>query len=70
MLRGSLEQANLVGANLKGTRLVDVATAGARCNGAEGPPDACAALDASGGAARSQALARVAWLRALPWPWD
>jgi hypothetical protein len=70
MLRGSLENARLETANLLGTRLVDVPIKGARCTYGTEHLFSCAALDVSSGEQRRHALARVDWLRSLPWPWD
>jgi uncharacterized protein YjbI with pentapeptide repeats len=70
MLRGSLREAQLTGARKEGARLLDVDLTDSTCPDGEPPADRCSGLEVPQGSRRQEALARVAWLSALPWPWD
>lgn len=71
MLRGSLKMANLEGADTKRALLVDVPVKGTVCPDGRMTNGRCVGLQIpAAGPERDQALARVAWLQSLPWPWD
>lgn len=71
MLRGSLQMANLEGAYTKRARLVDVPVKRTVCPDGRITNGRCTGLQIpAAGPERQGALARVAWLQSLPWPWD
>jgi hypothetical protein len=71
MQGGSLRQARLVGSVTRGARWLDVAFADTHCPDGERRSAPCAGFVVPRtGVERRQAEARVAWLRARPWPED
>lgn len=71
MLRGSLRHARLERARTTGALWVAVTFDHTRCPDGQSRSTACPGFSVPRAEpAVSRALARVAWLRALPWPWD
>jgi uncharacterized protein YjbI with pentapeptide repeats len=71
MLRGSLRRARLEQARTGGARWIGVAFRHTRCPDGSRRSTACPGWNVPRTAADEKvALARVAWLRDLPWPWD
>jgi hypothetical protein len=71
MLRGSLAQARLAGVQTHGARWLDVRFQGTHCPDGQRSSTACQGFQVPIQAAeRQRAEARVAFLRARPWPED
>lgn len=71
MVSGSLREARLGEANTNGARWLGVGFQRTLCPDGSLRSAPCPGFQAPhGGPDQAQALARVAWLRALPWPWD
>lgn len=71
MLRGSLKRANLKGAYTNRARWVDVQVNRTVCPDGRLHSGSCTGFHVpAAGPERDLALARVAWLQSLPWPWD
>ena len=71
MLRGSLKRAKLQGAHTKRARWVDVPVNRTVCPDGRLHNGSCTGFHVpAAGPERDLALARVAWLQSLPWPWD
>jgi len=71
MLRGSLRRARLEAAHTNSARWLGVGFRHTRCPDGSSRSSACPGFVVPRTAsAETEALARVAWLGNLPWPWD